>query len=267
MRGVCKSLRWQAFAQQRGLDALDAGLALQVAGHGAAAACPCEFGVEALQAAPRCQVQVQGDAAVGRDGVAQRCGQCIDQAAFDPACRHQALACALVALAVDVGEVGHHRLQGLAAKALQEVRAPGAVLCVLSVEIIGGERSEGGTWAIKGADAGAVDIKTTICRQQIGDLDPSRAQHRHPGAIRAESRPAAAAQGEQHRVGVNLALTVRGREAQVLARRRCFPRRVCVVLPAQPAMAHLEAHARRTQAREPGAQQGRRLHFLGEDAA
>ena len=206
---------------------------------------------------------MQGDAALCRDGVAQRRGQRIDQAAFDPACRHQALARTLVALALEVGEVGHHRLQGLAAKALQEVRAPGAVRGALSTLAIRAGRS---TRGLKALEIGAADVEATVRRQQVGDLDPGRTQHRYPGAIRAQPGPAAAAQREQHRVGVDPALTVRGGEAQLVLRRRRVAWRTAVV-PAQPAMAHLEAHARCTQAREPGAQQWRRLHFLGEYAA
>ena len=111
----------QAFAQQPGLDALDAGLALQVARHRAAAARAGELGSEALLTASRSKVEGDGDFAERGDGIAQWRRQGVDQPAFDACGGDQAFAGAFMRVAAGVGKAGDHRLEWLAAEAVDRL--------------------------------------------------------------------------------------------------------------------------------------------------
>ena len=103
---------------------------------------------------------------------------------------------------------------------------------------------------------GAQHVKTTVGGPQRRHGHTALRQKRHPGTIRPQACPAAAAQRQHHRPGGH----------RHLARRGCKTQGT-IVRPAQPAVSHVEHHALPAQALQPGAQQGRGLHVGGEHAA
>ncbi len=201
-----------------------------------------EFGAQALQAAARREVELERDLAAGGDRVAQRRRERVDQPAFEPGGGNQAFAGAFVHGAGGVGDAGDDRLQRLAAEARAEVRTP----------------------AVPALAAGG-DVEAAVGRRQRRHLDAGGAQHRHPGAVRAEPGPAAAAQRQHHGVGVDAARAVRRGKTQAVAAAGCGAGRP-IRAPALPAVADGEVHAGGAQAGEPGAQQRGGLHLLREHA-
>ncbi len=211
-----------AFAQQAGLDAGDAKAALQVAGEGTGAPRPRHFLRHPLGVPVGQQIEAQHYRAIPFDAVAQAGGKGVDQAAFEARGAHHALALAAMRGACRVGERGGDGLQRFAGVAGAEVLAPG-------------------------------HVEAAIGGPQGGHRHPGGVQQCHPAPVGAELGPAATAEGQQHGVCDKSALAVRCGEAQLpAALARC---------QTQPAMAHLEAHALLAQSMQPGAQQGRRLHF------
>ena len=86
-------------------------------------------------------------------------------------------------------------------------------------------------------------------RHAIGGED------RGPGSVGAEPGPAGAAKGQDRGVGLGGHLTVRRGEAQAPLR-----------IPTLPVVAGAQLNALTSQPGKPGAEQGRRLQSLGEDA-
>ncbi|MNK50851.1 hypothetical protein D3C87_697360 [compost metagenome] len=106
--------------------------------------------------------------------------------------------------------------------------------------------------------APACAVEAAIGRQQRRHRHALCLQPRRPRAVGAQARPARAAQGQHHGIGLGGDLARRRREAQ----------RVRIEGPiTHPAMPHVELHARGAQTMQPGAQQGRGLHVGREHAA
>ena len=96
-------------------------------------------------------------------------------------------------------------------------------------------------------------LETAVAWQQGRHRYAAPFQDWHPGAVRAQARPAAAAQRKDRRVRPDMLQPHRGLERQ-LAR----------IAPAEPPVSHMKAHARRAQPVNPGTQQGGGLHFARE---
>jgi hypothetical protein len=56
---------------------------------------------------------------------------------------------------------------------------------------------------LRGAVGPSSDVKAAVGRQQRRHCHAARGQQRHPGAVGTEPRPAAAAQGQHHRIGLH----------------------------------------------------------------
>ncbi len=100
-----------------------------------------------------------------------------------------------------------------------------------------------------------VDVEAAVGRLQWRDIDAACGKQRHPAAIGAQFRPTAAAHREHHGIGFDPGLAVRMGETQAMA-----------ILPAEPAMLHVEANPLLAQPSHPAAQQGRRLEIAGKHA-
>nr|GEU28576.1 hypothetical protein [Tanacetum cinerariifolium] len=173
----------QAFAQQPRFDAFQSQPALQVAGQRTGAARARHFLGHALLRPVGQQVEVNGGVAVGRDLVAQRSRQRVDQAAFHPAGRDHELALFAQRLPVRAGGRDGDRRQGLARVAAAEMRAP-------------------------------IDVEAAVGRNQGSDVHAALRQQRNPGAVRPQPRPAAAAQGQHHGIRPHQHVAVRAGERQ-----------------------------------------------------
>ncbi|KFJ37518.1 family domain protein [Brucella suis 1330] len=100
-----------------------------------------------------------------------------------------------------------------------------------------------------------IDIKTTICGAQPGDLNSLCFKRRDPCGIGTEFWPAGAAKGKKCRV-----VFYPGRAS------RCFNEQ-CAVIKPDPAVAGENLHTLGFQTLQPCAQQGRCLHGLRKHAA
>ncbi|ODU47491.1 MAG: hypothetical protein ABS96_05460 [Lysobacteraceae bacterium SCN 69-123] len=153
----------QPFEHQRGLDRVDARSAPQVLAEAASLARARQVGTQACRVAAGHQVQFQQRMAVAIDGFAQVGGDGVGQAAFDAVLAGHAFALQLLRPAMQVAPVRDDRLQRAAGMALAEMPAP-------------------------------VEVEAAVGRLQRRDVHAARVQRLHPGAVRAELRPAAAAQ-------------------------------------------------------------------------
>jgi hypothetical protein len=111
-----------------------------------------------------------------------------------------------------------------------------------------------------------VRVEAAVCRTQRFDRHVACAHQGNPCRIRAEARPARAAQCEHHRIGAHLLLAGWCHEAQRWARGAGCVRGV-IVAPAHPFVPHVKPHAGLFQAMQPGAQHGRRFHVGGKHAS
>ena len=223
--------------QQPGLDTVQPQPRLQVRGQRPRAARPRQFARHPIQAARGQQVQMQGGAAMGFDGVAQLRRRRIDQAAFDAVGRDDELPRLTPGRAIRAPQFDGHRFQRVAGKACGEVLAPA-----------GASRR-----------VPRRDLETAVRRAQGRQLDAGLLQPWHPGAVRAQPRPAGTTECEHQHVGAHAGFALGRAEAQ-----QPRPRGVGRRLPAQPAVAHVELHTLGTQPVQPGTQQGRGLHLLRE---
>ncbi len=99
------------------------------------------------------------------------------------------------------------------------------------------------------------DLETGIGRLEGCQLHTPVGQVCRPAAVAAEPRPRGATQRQDSDVGLDIQAADRRGEDQLF------------VVPAQPVVAQVQGDALVGQSLEPGAQQGRGLHRLGEDAA
>ena len=177
------------------------------------------------------QVDQQGRAAAAVDRIADGRRQGIHQTALDAVVAdHRFTRAGRRGVAVKAHGDGFDRLAG---KAAAEVLAPaGAVL-----------------------GPGRGDDEAAIGRLQRCHIHTAFGEQWHPGTVRAELRPTAAPQRQHRRVGRVVARAVGCAEGEVAIR-----------MPADPAMAHVKAHAGLAQALQPGAQQRCGLHPVRKDA-
>ena len=209
---------------------MNAGLLLQVIDHRARAAPPGQRGGQRGLVLGRQQIERDVGVAAGGDLVAQQRAGGIDQIALQPAGAQHRFAEAVEDLAGAVGELQAHVLQRRAGMALAQEVAPG-------------------------------DVEAAVGRHQRRHVDALPGQPRLPGAVRAQPRPARAAQ----------------RQHDCIVRARPRPlRRVEAERPATalrglelsgPAVARMQHQPGRAQPVQPGAQQRRGLHALGKDLA
>ena len=190
-----------------------------MAGHGARAARLVQRRQHLLAGTVGQQVEMDHRATVLGDALADRRRQRVDQAAFHALRRDHELALA----GGQPVDGDSHRLDRRAGELLREERTP------------------------------AGHLETAVARRQRRHGDAARCQQRHPGTVRAELRPAAAAQGQHAGVGLQRLLAVDACQAQA-----------AIGVPAQPAGAGVQDDALLAQALEPGAQQWRGLHVGGE---
>ena len=95
-----------------------------------------------------------------------------------------------------------------------------------------------------------VDVEAAVGTLQWRHRNAACLQPGHPGAIRAQLRPAAATQGQHSGLGLQMNLLARVLKAHA-----------AVLVPTQPAVARVHANALATQSVHPGAKQGGGLHF------
>jgi len=167
------------------------------------------------QGAIRQQVEQHGGGAVTVDPVADRRRERVDQAALDARGGEHEFALAWCF----AGQRQADRLQRRAGEFLPQMRTP------------------------------AGHFEAAVGRLQRRDGDAAVLEQGHPGAIRTQSGPTAAAEGEQGGVRLDPGFALRPGDTQR-----------AMLVPAQPALAGMQLHAAFTQALEPGAQQGRGLH-------
>ena len=223
--GVGYRFARQHFVQQRDFHRVQPGLPAHMFAEAAFAARFLQIAAQAFRVATRRQIQPQRRSAVAEDAVAQIGRDRIDHAAFDAGRGDHAFALQRVHRAVGILPVRDHRFQRCAGVFVGEMRAP-------------------------------ADVETAVRRAQRCDIDTAFAQRRHPGAVRAQLRPARAAEREHARLRADAALAVGRIEAQPV-----------VVVPAQPAMVHVETHAAFAQPAHPAAQQRRGLAIHREHPA
>ncbi|MNL19547.1 hypothetical protein D3C87_1407540 [compost metagenome] len=101
--------------------------------------------------------------------------------------------------------------------------------------------------------APGLHFEAAIARLQRRQSYAALLQWQHPGAVRTEARPTAAAEGEQGGVGVYGFFAFGAGDAQVT-----------LFIPAKPAVAGVDNYAAVAQALEPGAQQRCGFHVGGE---
>ena len=189
LRRVGDGLARQAFVHQREFDAFDPEPAAEVAGERARAARMRDLGGDPLCRMRGQKVEPQRGLARLFECIAQRCGQGVDQAAFDAGCGDHELALAIAAAVrgQHCGD-GFHRVAGVAGG---EVFAPG-------------------------------DIKTAVGRAEGGEVDPEVGERRRPATVRAEFGPTGAPQGEDDGCGLCRDFASRRGKAQAVAQRRFF---------------------------------------------
>ncbi len=178
------------------------------------------------------------DAAPRIDGLAQARRRGIDQAALHAVAGDHEFAELAPGLACSTRQYDGHRLERPAGTARAEMFAPAHGTAV----------------------RGSCHLEAAIRRPQRRHRNAARAQPRHPGAIGSEPRPAAAAQRQHHHPRRHHSLALRRVESQ-------RQRAIREVGKTQATMPHVELHTLPAQPVQPGAQQRRSLHVLGEHPA
>ena len=194
--------------------------------------------------------------AVRRDFVAQQAGDGIDQATLHARGRGDELAAPRKGTAVAGSERQRHRLERLARVAFGKERRPthggrGAAPDQFAEKVTPRNLRE-----LAHGRIDARHVEAAVGRLQGRDVHPLARQQRHPGRVRAQARPACAAQGQHRGARGHLPLALGYGKAQGAIRR-----------PAQPAVAHVKLHAQTAQPVQPRAQQRRGLHVGREHAA
>ncbi len=186
---------------------------------------------EAFDIASGREIEVDHHVTMFRDGVAQFSRHRVDQTAFDAVHRDDEFALTANLAAVRTAPGNDGRFDRLPRILVREEFAP--------------------TFG-----TAARDVETAVGRLQRREIDRSLFENPRPRSVRSEHRPAAAAKREDGRIGAHDMLAVVLCEAQF----------ACVI-PAEPALVHVEIHAARAQPPHPAAQQRRGFEIAREHAA